>query len=117
VELGFTHLLVNEFEMIRILEMHRPPALARDADLARLLTELHEPAGINPRRLEIVRETLTKEYWGHTEFALDPLASEERQAYREFLDTLRARSMTIATTWIGTPEIWLAPLVLSGESM
>jgi hypothetical protein len=107
---GFTHLLVNDFERVRILNVHPPPALQGDARLTQLLALTHEtPAGDAARHW--AEAQLLDDYWGHTEFALDPLTNDERRAYGEFLSLMRRRALEVAA-WPGqtSPAIWIAPL-------
>ncbi len=96
---GYTHLLVNEYEMVRLLVFHPPPILLADETFlrARGQGEKSEP-------------DLVKQYAGYVEFGVEPLSAEERAAYREFLSTLRERAVFFDAGPQGSPAMWIAPL-------
>ena len=100
---GFTHLLVNEYEQIRLLFMHTPPALAGDQGLQRLLAL---PPSDPTRAPQLIAT-----YSAYTEFASDPLTPPERQTYLNLLATLRPQATYFdATPPTNTPALWIAPL-------
>ena len=101
---GFTHVLVNEFEQVRLLRMHTPPALLGAVRFQALLA-MAPPAGVDA--------VLAGEFAGYTEFAADPLSDAERAAYLDFLRRLRGRA--VWQTSSVSPAAWIAQLEPNGE--
>jgi hypothetical protein len=101
IHLGYTHLLVNEFEQDRILRMHTPLGLLHDERFLSLLN--HPPDPVQ------ARQTLAAEYWGYTEFSVDPLTPSERLAYGQFLRAMRQQAIWQAGADTH-PAMWIAPL-------
>lgn len=96
VEAGYTHLLVNDWEMVRILRMHTPARLTGD------------PA------FESVRDddrALMERYWGYTAFSGGLINGYERDNYDTFLQTLlKGANWSLAGPSPRRPAMWIAPL-------
>lgn len=101
---GYTHVLYNGYEMVRLLRMQTPPALARDPRFQSILQMPDRRAA---------DELLARAWWGNVEFAVDPLTPRERAAYGEFLATGQRRAVASIPVQGGpdaAPAFWLAPL-------
>ena len=102
VEQGYTHLLVNEFEQLRILRMHPPPSLIADERFQELM-RMEDRARRDP--------LLIRFYGIRTLFPTAPPNDERLKLCREFLDLIKPRASWIEGAPGGTPTMWIAPLV------
>lgn len=96
-EAGYTHLLVNEFEMARLLDFHPPLRLLSDPAFVRLRTN-KDYGG------------LAAEFWGHAEFGPEPLSETRRENYGEFLRAMRTKASFLRSGRDPYPAFWIAPL-------
>lgn len=92
---GYTHLLYNEFEMVRILKMHPP-------------LDLQDDRAFQARQED--DRLLLRYDWGRTEFSVDPLTSEEQALYGEFLKLLQSRVVWRSGSPYYGPSAWIAKL-------
>lgn len=97
LRLGYTHLLVNEFEMARLLSFHPPPILMNDAGFMKL-------------RAADDKAALAEQFAGYAEFGVEPLNANEREVYRSFLRASRAKASFIWPNRATYPAMWIAPL-------
>jgi hypothetical protein len=103
-EQGYTHILYNGFEQVRLLRMQTPLRLLGDPQFKTLL------AAPDEQRAD-ANVILATRYRGFTEFAADPLTPAEHKAYEEFLDMMRPRATAVVPAAPGAePAFWLAPL-------
>lgn len=101
-EAGFSHVLMNEFEQLRILRIHTPPELLHDSRLSEWLRE--------NRQRELART-----YWGYTEFSVDPLTVKERTIYTKLRVNLSERAVWSFTPYGAEgPAMRIAPLDRGG---
>jgi hypothetical protein len=100
---GFTHILVNEFEQVRILQMHTPLHLLKDPGF-RADREIMDLASRQKR--------LAVGYEGQTEFSVDPLEQGKLEIYRCFLGDTRRGAVWSSSIEGGPdrPAIWISPL-------
>ncbi len=105
---GYTHLLYNGAELLRLLAMHTPPALIGDPEFKRLM---NFAAQEDPEMRQAAFAALATDYRGTTEFATNPLNPRERKIYFDFLDSLQRTSNPVTGT---STEMWIAPLDASG---
>jgi hypothetical protein len=101
--LGYTHVLINEYELERILHIHTPSELLHDARLQTLLQQTAPmPQGI-PADAQLVTE-----FAGTTEFATTPLTSAERALYLTFYQATFTHAIWRSNSQ--HPSAWIAPL-------
>ncbi|MCH8333337.1 hypothetical protein IIC65_05340 [Candidatus Sumerlaeota bacterium] len=96
---GYTHLLVNEYEMARLLDFHPPPILLEDAEFM----ELREGGRSN-------YAVLAERYQGYGEFGTQALGARERRIYLEFLQSMREEAVFFPHERAGYPALWIAEL-------
>ncbi len=98
-QLGYTHLVVNEHEIARLLSFHPPPVLAKDKGFANLRGDYPDSGS------ELVRR-----YSGYVEFGPEQLDKSRRAPYAEMLGALRAEAIYISAPPAGYPAFWIARL-------
>ena len=105
VEAGYTHLLVNEFEQLRLLMMHPPRWLMDD------------PAFLADRA-ELSPSELIDRYVGTAEFALRRPVAPSLEAYRRFLNGMKQNALWRTSSRIpGGPAMWIAPLAPTAPAL
>ncbi len=98
-EAGYTHLLVNEYELGRWLQFHPPRRLLDD--FAFVAEQRAGPAGYV---MTLARHP------GEVEFGVTPLTPEKRSLYLEFLEKMRNRATFQQSGASLSPAMWIAPL-------
>lgn len=94
---GFTHILVNEFEIARLLDFHAPPSIADDPRL-------------EGKRWREDAAWMVETYPGYVEFGVQALSPTEREIYVRWLATLRDRAIFVTPRGATSPAMWIAPL-------
>ncbi|MBI1785497.1 hypothetical protein HYR69_10170, partial [Candidatus Sumerlaeota bacterium] len=96
---GYTHLLVNEYEIARLLDFHPPKALLDDKNFVALRSK--GPEGYAP---------LIERYSGYIEFGPQPLTADEGRIYLDFLNLMRADAPFLRSGTNPHPAFWIAPI-------
>ncbi|GEM_PF-3269702 len=97
---GFSHLLVNEPEVARLLRFHPPPPL------------LNDPEFIALRRQGTAADAMLAErYSGWVEFGPTSIPDAERAIYKAFLEDRRSEAIYLSRPPSGPhPALWIAPI-------
>lgn len=111
VQQGYTHILFNGYEQVRILRTQTPLGLVHDAAFQSIL---YDPR-LNSPDTRAADAELARRFPATTEFSVDPLTPTERVAYLEFLATLQRRAVAAVSGELGAPAFWLAPLGGDGD--
>lgn len=98
-QLGYTHLVVNEHEIARLLSFHPPPVLTKDEEFVELRSDYPDSGGVLVRR-----------YSGYVEFGPEPLDESRREAYTQMLGALRAEAIYFSGRRGRYPAFWIARL-------